>query len=339
MTVAPLGPIAETAAPDPAIQRQLYTIMRRISVLEDAVIKALKTGKLRSPFYPVRGLEPACAAIGMTLNPTDYLVSTYRCLGDVVAKGVPLPEITAEMFGKVTGTSKGKGGAMHMADPRNGLMATTGVVGAGLPIATGLGLAAKMQGTGRVTITTFGDGATSIGACHESLNLAAAWQLPVVFLCQNNQWGEHTSVDTYTANPELSDRASALGMRAVRVDGFEPFEVYEAVRGAVDLARNDGGPTFVESVTYRLRPHSFGADASYVPAEELELAMQREPVPTLRQRLIFDGVLTEAEIDSIDAEVAEDVENAMRFAETEPGTPPEEMLRDVYGVIVEGNVR
>jgi acetoin:2,6-dichlorophenolindophenol oxidoreductase subunit alpha len=338
MTAVPIDRVAGTAIPDPETQRLLYTTMRRISALEDAVIRKLKSGTLRSTFYPVRGLEPACASIGAVLNRDDYVVTTYRCLGDVVAKGVPLREIAAEMYGKVDGTSKGKGGAMHMADPHHGLMATTGVVGAGLPIATGLALAAKLQGTQRVTVTTFGDGATSIGACHESLNLASAWQLPVVFICQNNQWGEHTSIATYTRNPELTDRARAVGMRAVRVDGFEPFEVYEAVREAVRFARAEGLPTFIESVTYRLRPHSFGTDTSYIPADELERAMERDPVPTLRRRLLAEGTLSDAELDDIDKQVDEEVADALSFAEAAAPTPPEEMLRDVYGNTVEGSV-
>ncbi|KAA0120622.1 thiamine pyrophosphate-dependent dehydrogenase E1 component subunit alpha [Mycolicibacterium sp. P9-22] len=339
MIAAPSARIAGAASLETDTQRSLYTVMRRISVFEDEVIKALKAGRLRSTFYPVRGLEPACAAIGEILRRDDYVVSTYRCLGDVVAKGVPLREIAAEMYGKVSGTSKGKGGAMHMADPHRGLMATTGVVGAGLPIATGLGLAAKMQASGKVTVTTFGDGATSIGACHESLNLAAIWQLPVVFVCQNNQWGEHTGLNSYTANPELTDRARAVGMRAVRVDGFEPLEVYQAVREAVHTARRDGLPTFIESITYRLRPHSFGTDTSYIPPGELEQALKRDPVPTFRARLLADQTLSAAELDDIDAKVDEEVTDAFADAERAEPTPADEMTRDVYGPATEGSQR
>ena len=332
MTAAPAEQATRDATtPDVATQRALYTVMRRISVMEDEVIRALTSGRLRSPFYPVRGLEPACASIGVVLGSDDYLVSTYRCIGDVIAKGVPLREIAAELFGKVSGTSKGKGGAMHMAAPHHGLMATTGVVGAGMPIAAGLGLAAKLQGSGRVTITTFGDGATSIGASHESLNLASAWQLPVVFVCQNNQWGEHTSVNTYTRNPKLADRATAVGMRAVRVDGFDTIAVYHAIREAVRIAREEGTPTFVESVTYRLRPHAFGTDTSYIPPDEKARAQARDPMPTFRAQLIAEGTLPAADVDRIDAQVTEEVEDAMQFAIAADPTPPEEMERDVYG--------
>ncbi len=319
----------------PATLRQLYTVMCRINTAENDVIRALTAGRLRSPFYPVRGLEPACASIGVVLTAEDYLVSTYRCIGDVIAKGVPLREIMAELFGRVSGTSKGKGGAMHMADPHHGLMATTGIVGAGMPISTGLALAAKLQGTGRVTVTTFGDGATSIGASHESLNLASAWQLPVVFVCQNNQWGEHTSIKTYTRNPVLADRAQVLGMRAVRVDGFDTLATYEAVHDAVRVAREDGVPVFVESVTYRLRPHAFGTDESYIPPDEKTGALARDPVPAFRVRLLDEGLLAAAELDAIDQQVAAEVADAVRFAEEADPTPLEEMERDVYGPIVQ----
>jgi TPP-dependent pyruvate/acetoin dehydrogenase alpha subunit len=334
MTAVSSDQIVPTAVPV-ATLRQLYTVMRRINVTENEVIRALTSGQLRSPFYPVRGLEPACASIGVVLNSDDYLVSTYRCIGDVIAKGVPLREITAEMFGRVSGTSKGKGGAMHMAAPHHGLMATTGVVGAGMPIATGLGLAAKMQRTGRVTVTTFGDGATSIGASHESLNLASAWQLPVVFVCQNNQWGEHTSINTYTRNPALADRALSLGMRATRVDGFDTLAIYEAIREAVQVAREDGVPTFVESVTYRLRPHAFGTDESYIPPGEKADALARDPVPAFRAQLIAEAVMSSDDLDEIDRRVDDEVSDAMQFAQDADPTPPEEMLRNVYGTSIE----
>jgi pyruvate dehydrogenase E1 component alpha subunit len=314
----------------PETLRELYTIMRRINVLENEILQALSSGRLRTPFYPVRGLEPACAAIGTVLDAEDYLVSTYRCIGDVIAKGVPLREITAELFGRASGMSKGKGGAMHMAAPHHGLMATTGVVGAGLPIAAGLGLAAKLQETGRVTVTTFGDGATSIGAFHESMNLASAWQLPVVFVCQNNQWGEHTNISAYTRNPRLADRAEALGMRAMRVDGFDTLAVYEAMRDAVAVARAGDGPVFLESVTYRLRPHAFGADESYIPPDDRARALERDPVPAFRNQLRDGGQVPAGDLDAIDERVDAEIADAIRFAESADPTPAEEMQRDVY---------
>jgi pyruvate dehydrogenase E1 component alpha subunit len=310
--------------------RGLYTRMRRIRGLEEAIITALSSGQFASPYYPVKGLEAACGAIGTALRSDDYVVSTYRCLGDVVAKGVPMREIAAEMYGKVTGTSKGKGGAMHMAAPHHGLMATTGIVGAGAPIANGLALAAQLRRTDQVTAVTFGDGATSIGAMHESLNLAALWGLSVIFVCQNNQWGEHTSLSDYTKGTRLVTRAEAVGMRGVQVDGFDAIALLEAVTAAVATARDGGGPTFIESITYRLRPHSFGNDDSYVNLELLNAALAREPVQSFRDQLAAEGWLSETDLDAVDAAVAAEVSDAMEFAAASQPTPMSEMLIDVF---------
>ena len=310
--------------------RELYTRMRRIRALEEAIISGLSSGRFASPYYPVKGLEAACGAIGTVLRSDDYLVSTYRCLGDVVAKDVPLREIMAEMFGKVTGTSKGKGGAMHMAAPHHGLMATTGIVGAGAPIASGLGLAAQMQRTDQVTAVTFGDGATSIGALHESLNLAALWGLPVIFVCNNNQWGEHTSIGDYTKNTRLISRAESVGMRGAQVDGFDAIAVLQAVSSAVATARDGGGPTFIESITYRLRPHSFGNEDSYVDRDLMTAALAREPVQGLRERLAAEGWLSADDLDAVDSSVAAEVADAMEFAAASEPTPMSEMLTDVF---------
>ncbi|KAA9164054.1 thiamine pyrophosphate-dependent dehydrogenase E1 component subunit alpha [Amycolatopsis acidicola] len=319
--------------------RDAYGIMRRIRTLEESLTSALKMGQVRAPYYPVRGLEAACAAFGVVLRRTDYLVSTYRCTADVVAKGVPLREVVGEIFGKETGTSKGKGGSMHMAAPHHGLMATTGVVGAGAPIACGLGLASKMSGKDTVTLCTFGDGATSIGAVHESLNLAATWDLPVVFFCQNNQWAEHTSISTYTKNTDLSQRAASLGMRTARVDGFDVRELLSTLHEATAHARNGGGPTFVESLSYRLGPHSFGWDDSYLSPELKADGMERDPVITLRRELIEQGALAPAEADDIDSKIVEEVEDAIVFSQAAGPTPAEELLLDVYATDLDGAVR
>jgi TPP-dependent pyruvate/acetoin dehydrogenase alpha subunit len=313
-----------------ATPKALYTLMMRISALEDGILKALSAGTFRAPFYPVRGLEPACAAVGLALKPTDYIVSTYRCLGDVLAKGVPMREIMAELFGRAAGTSKGKGGSMHMAAPDYGLMATTGVVGAGMPIAAGLGLAALWDGADRVVVTTFGDGASSTGAFHESLNLASLWSLPVVFLCQNNQWGEHTSIDDYTRQPVIATRAEAVTMKTIRVDGFDSMAVFSAVREAVDHARMQRAPVFLESVTFRLRPHAYGTDEPYIPKSKREAAIEKDPVPNMRRLLINSGALTVDEVSSIDEAILVEVDDAIRFAESAPPTPIGEMMTDVY---------
>src|SRR5262249_5526690 len=192
----------------------------------------------------------------------------------------------AEAYGRIGGTSKGKGGPMHLADVDAGLMATTGIVGSGLPIAVGLGLANVLDGNGAVTVTTFGDGATSSGATHGAMNLASLWHLPVIFVCQNNQWGEHTALRDYAAEPDLARRATAYAMPGEAVDGFSPIESRAAMLRAVARARSGAGPTFLEFRTYRYTPHSAVADAPYVPTDELARALERDPTPTFRQWLL-----------------------------------------------------
>jgi acetoin:2,6-dichlorophenolindophenol oxidoreductase subunit alpha len=330
MTDTAKSSVASEAGPDGQVLRDLYTVMRRITSLDAAIVKALSTGTMATTYYPVHGLEAVCACIGVLLSPEDYLVSTYRCLGDVVAKGVSSREILAEMNGRIGGTSKGKGGAMHMSDPHQGLMVTTGVVGSGVPIANGLALAAKLRNEARATVVTFGDGATSIGAYHEGLHLAALWNLPVVFVCQNNCWGEHTSLSAYTKEPDLAKRAAAYAIESVAVDGFDVLATYRVLRAAVERARSGGGPTFVECITYRLGPHAFGNDVAYMPADERQAALDRDPLPRFREALIERGLADAAELDDVDRRIAEEVEGAFEFARSSPPTPEVELLRDLF---------
>ena len=318
------------AVPPVAQLEHLYRTMATITACETATVSEVRAGKLNAAVYPVKGLEAVCAALGECLAPSDSLVSTYRNLGDAIAKGVPLREIIAESYGRTGGTSKGKGGPMHLADVDHGLMVTSGVVGGGVPIAVGLALAAQRDGQGAVTAVTFGDGATSIGATHEALNLAALWRVPVVFVCQNNQWGEHTPLRSYAANPNLAERAAAYGMRSVQVDGFAPLEVLSCLGDSVRDAREGRGPVFVEALTYRLGPHSAASDWSYMPKEEFAAASAREPTPAFRQWLSDTGTVSVARLDEIDAEVAAAVADAMEAAVASPWPTADEVMDDVF---------
>jgi TPP-dependent pyruvate/acetoin dehydrogenase alpha subunit len=308
----------------------MFEIITKISITDARIRKGLTSGEFQFTYYNVRGQEAIPAGVSTALRPDDHMVTTYRCLHDIIAKGVPLREILAEMMGRATGTSKGKGGPMHISDPKSGLMVTTGVVGGGIPIANGLALASKMKNTGQVAVTNFGDGATSIGASHEAFNMAALWDLPVIFVCQNNQFGEHTVQAEYTKTQSLADRAAAYGMRGVRVDGNDPVAVYTAAREAVAQARAGGGPTLLECVTYRLMGHAFGADTAYMEAYGLNEAWERDPVPAYRHRLLEDGVVSEEELQTIEADVTELVEDAVRFAQSSPPPGPAELLIDVF---------
>lgn len=331
------GPVSDTAVAELPVAElsvadltQMYRTMRLITVTGERAAAEVRAGRLKSAFYPVRGLEGVCAALGVALNQDDQLVSTYRSLGDSLAKGSSLRRIIAEIYGKADGTSKGKGGAMHLHDQEAGFITSTGVVGAGLPIAVGLAMAASIKKENRAVATTFGDGSTSIGAWHEAMNLAGVWKLPVVFVCQNNQWAEHTPIAEYAAVTDLAKRAEAYGMPTVKVDGFDPVATAKVLRAAAARARDGGGPTFVECVTYRLTGHSGSSDYSYMPKDELEAATLRDPAPVFRRRLLDEQVLDEAALAAIDEEVAAAVDDAFEFAENAPQPDASERYTDVF---------
>jgi pyruvate dehydrogenase E1 component alpha subunit len=258
------------------------------------------------------------------------MVTTYRGMHDCIAKGIPLDELFAEMCGRVTGTSKGKGGPMHLSDPRSGLMVTTGVVGGGLPIACGLGLASQLRGTDQVTVVNFGDGATSIGAAHEAANLAALWRLPVLFVCQHNQYGEHTRFSDYTRTERLAERFAGYGMAAVTVDGNSVPEMYAAAGEAVHRARAGEGPTFLECLTFRLGAHAFGTGTEYVDPEELAGAEAAEPVARHRRWLADERGVPADTLDDIERKASDAVETALQAALKADAPGADELRLDVF---------
>lgn len=311
----------------------LYTTMVRIQESDKAIQRALSAGELQFQYYPAGGQEAIPAGIAPHLTSEDYAVITYRCIHDIVAKGTPLKEIIAEMYGRAPGTSKGKGGPMHLSDPHSGLMVTTGIVGAGLPIANGLALAQQLRGTGRVTVVNFGDGATSTGAFHEALTLAAVWQLPVVFVCQNNQYAEYTALAEYTLLASFADKAAAYGIVGARVDGTDPVAVYDASKTAIERARRGEGPTLLEAVCHRLQGHSFGSDDKHMDRKALEAAKQAAPVPTFRARLLAEFGFTQSELAAVDFNARAEIDEAIAFAREAPFPAPEELYQDVFSSV------
>jgi TPP-dependent pyruvate/acetoin dehydrogenase alpha subunit len=318
--------------PGRADRARMYELMLTTTLADNKAREETKAGRLQAAFYPVRGLEGVCAAISAAFRRDDQLVSSYRNLGDALAKGVSLRAIMAELYGRVDGTSKGKGGAMHLHDTSVGFMTTTGVVGSGLPIAAGLALGAQLDEDDRVVVVTFGDGATSIGAFHEAVNIAALWHLPLIFVCQNNQWGEHTPIAEYAGSTDLSARAASYGMTALKVDGFDPVETWRVLRGAAAAARAGEGPVFIEAITYRLTGHTGTADFSYVPADELAAAMLRDPAPCFRTWLRETDVFSEEELGAIERRAEDVVADAFRFAQASPLPGPEALYTDVFAV-------
>jgi pyruvate dehydrogenase E1 component alpha subunit len=281
-------------------------------------------------YYSARGQELIPAAVSVNLTTDDYVVTTYRGIHDQIAKGVPLQALFAEYLGRVDGTCKGKGGGMHITHPASGLMVTTGVVGSGLPIANGLALASILRGEDRVTVVNFGDGASNIGAFHESLNLASLWKLPVIFCCQNNRYAEHTAYADGTTVDHVAERAAGYRMPGVTVDGSDPVALWQAAAEAVGRARAGDGPTLLEAVTYRFFGHYFGEDTHYMRAEELSAAMAADPVPALRSLLLTQGHADEEELLALEKRVGGEVEEALAAALQSPFAEPDEITRDVY---------
>jgi pyruvate dehydrogenase E1 component alpha subunit len=310
----------------------LMEIYRRTALINrsDTRFRALLTqGKLAIVYYPVRGQEVLAAAMMTALRPDDYLVTTYRGLHDQLAKGVPSKLLWAECAGRATGSCKGKGGPMHITHPESGVMVTTGVVGSGLPIANGLALASQNRGDGRVTVVSFGDGAANIGAFHEAINMAQLWKLPVIFLCQNNRYGEHTAYAAHTATASIVDRASGYGMRGVKTNGNDAVAMYRAAKEAVDRARAGEGPTLLEAMTFRMLGHLFGADFSYVPKAMLAAAADDDPVPALRNSLLALQV-AESDLARIDAEAEREIDEAVDHALASPFPTLDELEVDVW---------
>jgi TPP-dependent pyruvate/acetoin dehydrogenase alpha subunit len=316
--------------PDQVVLSQMFRLITTISQTDERFRSMLSSGQVRSTYYSPKGQECIAAAFGTLLRPDDYSVTMYRGLHDHISKGVPLRELFAEFLGRATGTCKGKGGPMHVTDPSSGLMVTTGVVGSGLPIANGLAWSTKLRGTDQVTIVNFGDGASNIGAFHEALNLAAVWKLPVVFVCQNNRYGEHTRYEWATSASQVSQRAIAYEMPGVTVDGNDPVATYWAADQAIARARSGGGPTLVEAMTYRFWGHIFGDNMRYMPAEERRVAMEADPALRYRQWLLDGSHLTEEQLVGIEGDARAAIDDAFEFAMESPPPGPEELYTDVY---------
>ena len=313
--------------------KTLLAIYRRMALLkanDEKSRQVIKSGRLMMPYYSYRGQEAIPSAVSACLTDEDFICTIYRGIHDMLAKGMPLKDLWAEIAGRATGTCKGKGGPMHLTYPAKGVMVTTGVVGSSMPIANGLAWASQLSGNGRVSVAYFGDGATNIGAFHESVNLAAVWKLPVIFICQNNLYAEHTAYEKGTSGARIADRAHGYGIPGYRVDGNDPEAVYAAARTAIERARAGDGPTLLECMTFRFHGHIFGENDSYIDRAVKEEAMAADPHPRFRAKLIADGHVTDAELADIEAQIDKDIEEAVAFALSSPFPDVVELRRDVY---------
>lgn len=297
----------------PEVRLRIYRAMQTMFQTDEKLRSLIGSGQLMMMYYSSRGQEGIPSAVSVALEPGDYMVTTYRGMYDAIAKGVSLRDILAEYLGRAAGPCGGKGGPMHLTDARVGLMCTTGIVGSGLPIANGLALSSVQKDDGKVTLVAFGDGASNIGAFHEALNLAGVWNLPVVFLCTNNGYGEHTRFEDSTRAESVAARGVAYGVAAETVEGRDPLAVYDALRRAVERARAGQGPTLVEATAFRYFGHFFGDAQEYVDRARLAAEVANDPVPAYRARLLAEGH-SESELDAVDAEIAAAIDDALDYA-------------------------
>ena len=308
----------------------MYQTMVTIRRFEEQSKREADAGKLRGMHSSV-GQEAVPTGICAHLDEKDYVLGTHRSHHHCIAKGLDLDQMMAELLGKSTGTGKGKGGTMHIADIERGMLGANGVVGSNIPVATGVALTAKVKGTNQVSVVFFGDGASSQGVLHESMNLASIWKLPVIIVCENNRYAESTPFEYSVAGGSVSSRAYGYGMPGVTVDGQSVLDIYEVGKEAVSRARSGDGPTLIEAQTYRYMGH-FGADnpLGYRSEEEQKFYMDRDCIVQARAYILDGSYAVEEELDQIDSDCLEAVSKATKFANDSPFPDPDELTEDVY---------
>jgi len=304
--------------------------MLRIRRFEEKTVELYSVGKIRGFLHLYIGEEAVAVGAMQALTADDGVVATYREHGQALARGIPADALMAELYGKANGCSRGRGGSMHFFDVSRRFYGGYAIVGGGLPIALGLALADKMQGRARITACFFGDGAVAEGEFHESLNLAALWKLPVLFLCENNLYAMGTALARHQSQTDIRRKADAFAVTADAVDGMDVVAVEAATRRAADVVRGGDGPYLLEARTYRFRAHSMYDPELYRTKEEVEEWKGRDPIVTFAARLRAQGVLNDGDLAQIEAEVASEIEVAVSAAEDGPCEPVEDLTKDVY---------
>jgi pyruvate dehydrogenase E1 component alpha subunit len=308
----------------------MYRDMVRIREFEEACPQLYSQGKIGGFLHLYSGQEAVGVGVAHAIHNDDYLISAYREHGLAIAKKVPVQAVMAELFGKATGVSKGKGGSMHMFDADRRFMGGYGIVGGHLPLAVGIGYSILYREGDEVVVCLFGDGATNQGVFHEAMNMAALYRVPVVFLCENNMYGIGTSVARASAVEELYKKSCAYETPGLRVDGMDVLAVYQAVHQAVQKARNGEGPTYIEARTYRYRGHSISDPGTYRSEQEKKIWQERDPIPAFAEYLLREEKASKEVLAAIDAEEKKLILEAIAFAGQSPDPEPEELWTDVY---------
>ena len=308
----------------------LYLKMVRIRQFEERVKYLFLEGIMPGTIHQCQGQEASCVGVCAALNEDDVITSTHRPHGHCLAKGMTTKEMMAELFGRRTGCCKGKGGSMHMGNPAKGVIPAIAIVGGNTPIAAGAALAFKMKKETRVAISFMGDGACNEGVFHESINMASIWDLPVIYVVENNLYGASTPINLVIKVDNISERAQAYKIPGFTIDGNDPIKVYEAAKEAVERARGGKGPTLLELITYRITGHSRRDPASYQPEEERAEAKAKEPIGCFRKFLLESQSVDEAELNQIDEEIEQEIEAAVEAAMSDPEPAPEDALEDIF---------
>jgi len=322
--------VAHVGDPEPAHLRDLLGQMVLIRRFEEKCVELYSAGEIRGFVHLYIGEEAVAVGVNAALTPEDSIVSTYREHGHALVRGVPMDSVMAEMYGRATGCSGGRGGSMHLFDVSRRFYGGNAIVGGGLPVAVGLALADRMRGDPRVTACFFGDGAVAEGEFHECLNLAAMWDLPVLFCCENNRYAMGTSVEHEQVQPDLALRAGSYGMPAWPVDGMDVLAVEKAAGHAAEAVRSGGGPHFLELQTYRFRAHSMYDPELYRDKAEVEHWKERDPITMLAGRLRAAGELSDDDLASIEGKVAARIDASVTAARAAPVEPVEDLTRYVY---------
>ena len=308
--------------------------MVRIRYFEERVIELVDLGEILGWVHPYVGEEAVAVGVCAALRDDDYMVGNHRSHGHPIAKGADLKRAMAELFGKATGYCKGKGGSMHLADFSVGILGESGIVGSSLPVGVGAGLACKLRKTDQVAVCFFGDGASNQGTFHESINLAAVWKLPVLFVCENNQYAMATSYRKTVAVEKISERAVAYNIPGLHVDGMDVLAMHQAASTAVERARAGEGPTLIEGLTYRYYDHSVAVSRivriPYRTEEEVEDWKRRDPIKRHTRYLLDEGIMSEEEIANLEGDVKKEVIEAEQFARESPFPEPGALFDDMY---------
>jgi pyruvate dehydrogenase E1 component alpha subunit len=316
--------------PEPETAREWLAAMVLIRRFEERAGEMYARAKIGGFLHLSIGEEATIVGSERALRESDYLVSTYRSHGDALARGTPPERVMAELFGRVDGCCKGHGGSMHMFDAQRRFMGGYGIVGGNLPIAAGIALACRQRGGEEVTLCTFGDGASNQGTFGETLNLAALWRLPVVFMVVNNQFGMGTSLSRHSAVTDLQRKGESLGVPGMRCDGMDILDTHATLSEALRRVREEGRPLLVEAVTYRFRGHSMADPEDYRTKEEVAEWRERDPIPAFGALLEREGVLSAEQHEQIEREATQRVDEAVQFAERSPFPAPDTLYEDVY---------